>query len=137
MSSLAHIVNQHSNDLKMRIIFLVFSLLIVSLSSQAQKKQLLSTHEAVEQQAFLELAQAISPPDGSLYKFGIKNKIVGEYTFRLTLEKDGQVTSVFVVDKKNGNIESQNQLKDKIFDFQFDFKMPKKQDFKINYTFKF
>ena len=130
-----YIINQ--GTFKMKTYFLLFSILILSLASQAQKKQLLSTQETVEQQAFLELAQAMSPPDGSLYKFGIKNKIVGEYTLRLTLEKDGQVTSVFVVDKKNGNIESQNLLKDKIFDFQFDFKMPKKQDFKINYIFKF
>ena len=93
--------------------------------------------EDVVKQASLELEQAMSLPEGSLYKFGQKNHIAGEYTLLLTLRNKGQVVSVFVQDKKDGNINSQNKLKDKLLDFQFSFKMPKNKDYKLTYTFKF
>ena len=69
--------------------------------------------------------------------FGQKYHITGEYTLQLTIRNKGQVVSVFVADKKDGNIPSQNSLKDKIMDFQFGFKMPKNKDYKFSYTFKF
>jgi hypothetical protein len=44
---------------------------------------------------------------------------------------------VFVADKKDGNIPSQNRLKDEVLALQFSFKMPKNKDYKFNYIFKF
>lgn len=112
-------------------------LLFVALAIQAQKIELLELTEDVVKQASLELEQAMSSPEGSLYKFAQKYHISGEYTMQLTLRNKGQVVSVFVQDKKDGNIASQNRLKDKLLDFQFSFKMPKNKDYKFSYTFKF
>lgn len=118
-------------------LFLVFALLVISVALHAQKPELLELKEEVIKQACLELDQSMTSPEGSLYKFGQKYQITGEYTLQLTLRNKGQVVSVFVQDKKDGNIPSQNSLKDKILDFQFSFKMPKNKDYKFSYTFKF
>jgi hypothetical protein len=104
---------------------------------KAQKPELLELKEEVVKQASIELDQAMSSSDGALYKWSQKYKISGEYTLQLTIRNKGQVVSVFVADKKDGNIPSQNSLKDKIMDFQFSFKMPKNKDYKFSYTFKF
>ena len=112
-------------------------LLFVVLITQAQKPVLIESKEEVIKQATSELDAALSPPEGTLYKFSQKYHITGEYTMLLTLRNKGQVVSVFVQDKKGGNILSQNALKDKLLDFQFSFKMPKNKDYKFNYTFKF
>ena len=112
-------------------------LLFVALVTQAQKTELLELTEDVVKQASLELEQAMSSPEGQLYKFGQKYHITGEYTMLLTLRNKGQVVSVYVEDKKDWNIPSQNSLKDKLLAFQFSFKMPKNKDYKFSYTFKF
>lgn len=118
-------------------LFLLLVLLLTSAALKAQKPELIELKEEVVRQATEELNQALTAPDGSLYKFVQKNNISGEYTMQLTLRNKGQVVSVFVQDKKDGNIQSQNSLKDKLLDFQFTFKMPKNKDYKLSYTFKF
>lgn len=118
-------------------ILLLIALLLISVSTKAQKPPLIELKDEVIKQATLELEQALTPPDGSLYKFAQKAKLTGEYTMQLTLRNKGQVVSVFVQDKKNGNIPSQNSLKDRLLAFQFNFKMPKNKDYKLSYTFKF
>lgn len=118
-------------------LLLLAILLVISVSLRAQKPELIELKEAVIKQATLELDQALTPPEGALYKFSQKSHITGEYTLQLTLRNKGQVVSVFVADKKDGNIPSQNALKDKLLDFQFSFKMPKNKDYKFSYTFKF
>lgn len=112
-------------------------LLFIALATYAQKTEMLELTDEVVKQASVELEQAMSSPEGSLYKFGKKYHITGEYTMLLTLRNKGQVVSVYVEDKKDGNIPSQNSLKDKLLDFQFSFKMPKNKDYKFSYTFKF
>lgn len=121
----------------MKNILLLMLILISGISLKAQKPELIELKEEVIKQATFELDQALTPPEGALYKFAQKNNITGEYTLQLTIRNKGQVVSVFVSDKKDGNIPSQNSLKDKILDFQFSFKMPKNKDYKFNYTFKF
>jgi len=118
-------------------LFLILALLFISVALHAEKPLLLELKEEVIKQANMELDQAMASPEGSLYKFGQKYQITGEYTLQLTLRNKGQVVSVFVQDKKDGNIPSQNSLKDKLLDFQFSFKMPKNKDYKFSYTFKF
>jgi uncharacterized protein YaiI (UPF0178 family) len=120
----------------MRLILLLLAT-FSSIAVLAQRKEVIVTTDEVIKRACLELDQAMSSPDGSLYKFGTKYNISGEYTLLLTLRDNGQVVSVFVQDKKDGNIASQNSLKDKLLDFQFNFKMQKKKDYKLSYTFKF
>ena len=121
----------------MKKILITLLILTSGISLKAQKPEILELKEEVIKQATLELDQAMTPPEGALYKFGQKYKISGEYTLQLTLRNKGQVVSVFVADKKDGNIPSQNSLKDKMLDFKFSFKMPKNKDYKFSYTFKF
>jgi hypothetical protein len=121
----------------MKRILIVLLTTVLGINLYAQKPELIELKEEVIKQASLELDQALTPPEGALYKFAQKNNITGEYTLQITIRNKGQVVSVFVADKKDGNIPSQNSLKDKILDFQFSFKMPKNKDYKFNYTFKF
>lgn len=121
----------------MKAVLIILLFLTSGICLNAQKPELLELKEEVIKQAISELDQAMSPPEGSLYKFSEKYKVSGEYTLQLTIRNKGQVVSVFVADKKDGNIPSQNSLKDKMLDFQFSFKMPKNKDYKFSYTFKF
>lgn len=103
----------------------------------AQKPELIDSKDEVIKIATLELDQALTPPEGALYKFAQKYQITGEYTLDITIRNKGEVVTVFISDKKNWNIDSQNSLKDKVMDFKFSFKMPKNKDYKFSYTFKF
>jgi len=121
----------------MKKLLIILFILTSAMSMKAQKPELIEAKDEVVKQARMELDQAMTSPEGSLYKFGQKYHITGEYTLQLTVRNKGEVVSVFVQDKKDGNIPSQNSLKDKIMDFQFGFKMPKNKDYKFSYTFKF
>jgi hypothetical protein len=121
----------------MKKTLLMILILISGTVLKAQKPELIESKEEVIKQATLELNQAMTPPDGVIYKFAQKYHITGEYTLDITIRNKGEVVSVFISDKKDWNIPSQNGLKDKILDFQFSFKMPKNKDYKFDYTFKF
>lgn len=118
-----------------------FILLIIALFSlnsglQAQKKlPLLESKNEIIQRAIAELDSAMQAPKGELYLFIQKYQIKGEYTMQLTLRDKGKVVSVFVADKNNADIPSQNRLKDRLMKFKFQFKMPKNKDYKLNYHF--
>jgi hypothetical protein len=121
----------------MKTLAIALFILCSVLSLHAQKPEIIELKEEVIKQATLELDQAMTPPEGPLYKFSQKYHITGEYTLDITIRNKGQVVSVFVADKKDSNIPSQNSLKDRILGFQFSFKMPKNKDYKFSYTFKF
>ncbi len=121
----------------MRIILVTVIILLAGFSLQAQKRTLIENKDEIIKQAILELDAAMTAPEGLLYKFGQKHNITGEYNLQLTIREKGQVVSVYVADKKDGNIPSQNRLKDEVLALQFSFKMPKNKDYKFNYIFKF
>jgi hypothetical protein len=121
----------------MRSYLITLLILISGITLQAQKTVLIESKDEIVRQAISELDHAMALPEGSIYMFGQKYHITGEYTLQLTIRNKGEVVSVFVADKKDGNISSQNRLKDRILDFQFSFKMPKNKDYKLSYTFKF
>jgi len=121
----------------MKQVFIIILILTSEIYALAQKPGLIEIKEEVIKQAVMELNQAMTPPEGLLYKFGQKYQITGEYTMDITIRNKGEVVTVFVSDKKNWNIPSQNNLKDKVLDFEFSFKMPKNKDYKFSYTFKF
>ncbi len=121
----------------MKNTLLLLFILISGTTLKAQKPEMIESKDEVIKQATLELNQAMTPPDGAIYKFSQKYHITGEYTLDITIRNKGDVVSVFVSDKKDGNIPSQNGLKDKVMDFKFSFKMPKNKDYKFSYTFKF
>lgn len=121
----------------MKNILITILLLITVFRLQAENRPLLETKEEILQQASRDLDQAMTGPEGGLYKFGLKNHIKGSYTLQLTIRDKGEIVSVFVVSQQDGNIASQNKLKDAVFDYRLSFKMPKNKDYKFNYTFKF
>lgn len=121
----------------MRIIFITAFLVISAFMLKAENRPLLESKEEIIKQATLDLDLAMSPPEGELYRLGQKNKFTGTYTLQLTIRDKGNIVSVFVADQKDGNIPSQNKLKDAVFAFRLSFKMPKNKDYKFNYTFTF
>jgi hypothetical protein len=121
----------------MKTYLITFLLICSTATLKAQQPVLIEVKAEVVKQATFELDQALTPPEGELYKFAQKYQLSGEYTLDITIRNKGEVVSVFVADKKDGNIPSQNSLKDKIMDFKFGFKMPKNKDYKFSYTFKF
>ena len=114
---------------------LFFVLLLSATSLMAQNRPLIESKEAIIAQAIHELDSAVRAPDGELYLFIMKENIKGQYTMQLTIRDKGHVVSVFVADKKNADIPSQNKLKDKLLEYRFGFKMPKNKDYKFNYQF--
>lgn len=121
----------------MRIIFITAFLIVMSLWVHAENRPLLESREEIISQAKLELEKAMTPPEGELYQLGQKYNIKGTYNLQLTIRDKGNVVSVFVAEQHEGNIASQNRLKDAVFAFRLSFKMPKNKDYKFNYTFKF
>ena len=121
----------------MKTIFLTAFLIASTLMLNAENRPLLETKEEIIKQATLDLDNAMTAPEGGLFKFGKKYNIKGTYTFQLTIRDKGDIVSVFVVEQKEGNIAAQNKLKDAVFDYRLSFKMPKNKDYKFNYTFKF
>jgi hypothetical protein len=121
----------------MKIIYITAFLIVTSFWLHAENRPLLESKEEIIRQANLDLGKAMTPPEGVLYQFGQKFNIKGTYTLQLTIRDKGNVVSVFVAEQKDGNIPSQNRLKDAVFAFRLSFKMPKNKDYKFNYTFKF
>lgn len=103
----------------------------------AQKKELLETKEEVVEAATRELDAAMQPPEGELYLFKQENGIKGEYVMDIQVHEKGQVAAVFCSGSEGGDIKQQNKLKDKIFQFEFGFKVPKGKRYKFQYIFKF
>jgi hypothetical protein len=121
----------------MNKLLFIMLVMIPAFGAAAKERVLLESKKEIIRQAIKELDDALIPPEGELYKSGQKFAIKGEYNFQLTIRDKGNVVSVFVVDQKNGDIPSQNRLKDAVFTFRLSFKMPKNKDYKFNYIFKF
>ncbi len=119
-----------------QLLLLLIAMLSLSGTLHAQKKyRLIESKDEILLQATRELDSAMQAPNGKLYRFCQKNNIKGEYTMQLSLRNKGSVVSVYVADKKNADIPSQNKLKDELLKFRFGFKMPKNKDYKLSYYF--
>lgn len=121
----------------MKKLTIVALLLLLGFSSWSQKKELIEDKARIEERAKSELQAAMSPPEGSLYLFGQKYGIRGEYTYDITIREKGDIATVFVVGNENGTVDAQNKLKDCLMEFDFSFKMPKGKLYKFRYTFAF
>jgi hypothetical protein len=110
---------------------------IPGLSSFAQKKELIEDKDLIIERANAELDQAMSQPEGSLYLYSLKNPIKGEYTFDISFNDKSIVTSIFVVESKDGSIDAQNRFKSFLMTFKFNFKVPKGKSYKFRHTFVF
>ena len=117
---------------------LITLMFITTLTSYSQNKVLLEFAEDIETYATKEFDQSVTNPEGDLYLFGQENNITGEYTFKVSIGLKNKVTSVFVKERKGGNISMQNIVKDAVMEFKFEtFKVPKGKYYNVIYTFKF
>lgn len=116
---------------------LLILLIMLGLSSFSQKKELIEDKDLVIERAKAELDLAMTAPEGSIYLYALKNPIKGEYTFDISIWEKGTVTSIFVVESKNGTIDAQNRFKSFLMGYSFNFKMPKGKSYKFRYTFLF
>ena len=121
----------------MKKLILLSSLIILGISAYTQKKDLVEDKDQIQERAKAELDLAMAPPEGSLYLFSQKNSITGEYTFDISIREKGDISTVFAIGNNNGTINSQNELKDFLMEFEFNFKVPKGKTYKVRYTFTF
>ncbi len=111
-----------------------FLILLLSSGLFAQKKPHLSDKETVIEYAYLELDESMK--NGDFFEWGQETGVKGEFTFDITIRDKGEVATVFAVDRK-GEVKDQNDLKDFLKDYRFNFKMPKTKSYKFQYTFQF
>ena len=106
----------------------------ISNSSFAQKKPHLSDKEVVIEYAYLELEESMK--SGEFYEWGLETEIKGKFTFDITIRDKGEVGTIFAISRE-GEVKDQNDLKDFIKQYKFNFKMPKTKSYKFQYTFQF
>lgn len=85
--------------------------------------------------AMQQLDQDLQSPESSLMKSISKKQISGLYLFNITIQKSGEVISVFARSDEKTNITMQNMLKDIILKYKFDVTVPKNERIKFTYTF--
>lgn len=96
--------------------------------------------EPVDENAILDFAiqqldNDIQSPESSLMKSINKKQISGLYLFNITIQKSGEVVSIFTRSDDKTNIAMQNMLKDIILKYKFDVTVPKNERIKFTYTF--
>ncbi len=94
-----------------------------------------TNENALLDRAISKLDFDLQSPESSLSKAIAKKQIKGIYLFTLTLQKGGEVVSVFTQSDEKTNIGMQNMLKDLLMKYKFDVDVPKNERIKFTYTF--
>ncbi|MFZ4548922.1 MAG: hypothetical protein ACOYN4_15845, partial [Bacteroidales bacterium] len=82
-----------------------------------------------------QLDDDLQDPESSLSKSISKRGISGLYLLNITVQKSGEVVSIFAQSDDKTNINMQNMLKDLILKYKFDVTVPKNERLKFTYTF--
>lgn len=90
---------------------------------------------AILDQAIGQLDDDLQNPESSLSKSISKRQIEGLFLLNITIQKSGEVISVFAQSDDKTNIPMQNMLKDMILKYKFDVTVPKNERLKFTYTF--
>jgi hypothetical protein len=90
---------------------------------------------AILDKAVDQLDSDLLNPESSLSKTIIKKQISGLYLFNISIQKNGEVVSIFTQSDDKTNIQMQNVLKDIILNYRFDVSVPKNERLKFAYTF--
>lgn len=125
----------NNNQMKYILQTMIFSLLVFSSSLKAQKKPFYNEEEKVIEAAYLHLEKSVQ--DGAIKAWAEGNKPKGSYTMDITIRNKGEVATIRVVERKGGDIPTQNALKNYLKAYRFPFKMPKERSFQFQYEFKF
>jgi hypothetical protein len=123
--------------MNMKTTFAIILLIFMGLTAFSQKKELIEDKDLIIERAQAELDSAMTAPEGSIYKWTLKNPIKGEYIFDISIWEKGTVTSIYVVGNNGGTIDAQNRFKAFLMDFSFNFKMPKGKSYKFRHAFVF
>jgi hypothetical protein len=90
---------------------------------------------AILDKAVEQLDTDLSDMESSLSKSISKKQISGLFLLNITVQKNGEVVSVFAQSDEKTNIQMQNMLKDIILNYRFDVSVPKNERIKFTYTF--
>lgn len=90
---------------------------------------------ALLDQAVAQLNADLDNPESKLSENIAKKKISGLYIFTFTVQKSGEVASIFTQSDDKTNISFQNMLKDLMMKYRFDITVPKNERIKFTYTF--
>ncbi|MFN8135467.1 MAG: hypothetical protein U0Z17_09670 [Bacteroidales bacterium] len=82
-----------------------------------------------------QLDSDLQNPESSLSKSISKHQIAGLFLLNITIQKNGEVISIFAQSDDKTNIPMQNMLKDIILKYRFDVTVPKNERLKFTYTF--
>lgn len=85
--------------------------------------------------AMEQLDTDLQSEESSLSKNIAKKKITGLFLFNITIQKNGEVVSIFALSDEKTNIANQNALKDILLKYKFDVTVPKNERLKFTYTF--
>ncbi len=111
-------------------------LLMLAVSTTAQKRDLIQDNTEIERRAMAELDSAMRGPEGPLYKAVVKENLTGVYRLQISLSDKGDIRSVQVLDRQGGDIPSQNRIKQLVHDSRFtSFKTPKGKQYRFEHTF--
>lgn len=92
--------------------------------------------DSLELNAIRQLNNDLADINSPLYKNIVKNNITGIYILNITIQKKGEVITVFAESDEKTHIPSQNILKDLMLKYKFDdVKLTNNQKLKIKYTF--
>ena len=96
--------------------------------------------EPVNENAILDAAigqldSDLQNPQSSLSKSISKHQIAGLFLLNITIQKNGEVVSIYAKSDDKTNIPMQNMLKDIILKYRFDVTVPKNERLKFTYTF--
>lgn len=110
-------------------------IMATSFSATAQKKPFYDEKEQIIEEAYKQLD--FSMKEGLLKEWKEETNPKGSYTMKLTIKHKGQVVTINPVERENGDIPTQNALKNFMKEYTFPFKMPKDKSYQFIYEFKF
>jgi hypothetical protein len=90
---------------------------------------------AILDKAVDQLDTDLQNPESSLFKTLTKKQITGLFLLNITIQKNGEVVSIFAQSDDKTNILMQNALKDILLKYRFDVSLPKNERLKFTYTF--
>ncbi len=94
-----------------------------------------TNENALLDKAITQLETDLQSAESSLSKSLTKKNISGLYLLTITIQKGGEVVSVFTQSDDKTNINMQNMLKDIILKYKFNVDVPKNERIKFTYTF--
>ncbi len=123
--------------MKLKFSLLCTTILIILLSSFAQKREILTDEDRVQEEVSKEIEIAFK--DKSFLKTKEKKfaDVKGFLVMDIGVIQNGKISTFFKVDSDIKNIDFFEYASDFILSQKFNFKLPKQQKYKIRQTIQF